>query len=42
MLERMQAEIGERLRLRMRVDGYYAALVAKFIGNSHQLSAVTL
>ena len=35
MLQRMQAEVGERLRLRMRVDRYHTALVVKFVVSKH-------
>jgi hypothetical protein len=41
MLQRVQAEVGERLRLRMGVDRNYAALIAKFVAFSHQLSALS-
>src|SRR6266481_8316648 len=41
MLQGMQSEVGKRLRLRMRVDCDYPAFVTKFVGNSHQLSAVS-
>lgn len=40
MLQRMQAKIGERLRLRMLVDRHHAAFVAKFVVVSRQLSAL--
>ena len=35
MLKRMQAEIGELLRLRMRVDRDHPALFSKFIERQH-------
>jgi hypothetical protein len=42
MLQRMKTEIGERLRLRMRVDCDYAAFIAKFVVFSHWSLAVEL
>ena len=35
MLERVQAEVGELLRLGMGVDGDHATFVAKFVGSRH-------
>src|SRR5262249_1510668 len=35
MLKSVQAEVGELLRLRMRVDRHDAALFAKFVGSKH-------
>src|SRR6476646_9906587 len=40
MLQGMKAKIGKRLRLRMRVDCNYAALITKFVRSSHQSSAL--
>jgi hypothetical protein len=39
VLQCMQAEIGERLRLRVRVDRHHATFVAKFVRFSHQPTA---
>jgi hypothetical protein len=35
MLQRVQAEVGEGLGLRVRVDCDDAAFVTKFVGNNH-------
>ena len=35
MLQRMQAEVSELLRLRMGVDGHHPAFVVKFVGSQH-------
>src|SRR5882672_3399719 len=41
MLERVQAEIGKLLRLRMGMNGHHPALFSKFIERKHLQSART-
>src|SRR5690349_19902250 len=41
MLQRVQAKVGERLRLGVRVDRDHTALIAKFVRIGHQPSVFT-
>ena len=35
MLQRVQAQVSELLRLRVRIDRHHPALFAKFVGSQH-------